>query len=205
MIGNIATSEAAKDLIEAGADGLKIGIGPSPVCSTRIISGAGVPQLTAIMDVVKVAKEYDVPVTADGGMKLPGDIAKAIAAGASSIYSGTLFAGTDESPGMIILRDGRRYKKYMGSASYESNHLRHEKQNGKVKKRLDVYVEGVSSLVDYKGPVTEVIRKLSKGLQSGISYCGAKNIIEMQKNAEFIEITSAGWEESNTRGIKLGE
>ena len=205
MIGNIATSEAAKDLIEAGADGLKIGIGPSPVCSTRIISGAGVPQLTAIMDVVKVAKEYDVPVTADGGMKLPGDIAKAIAAGASSIYSGTLFAGTDESPGMIILRDGRRYKKYMGSASYESNHLRHEKQNGKVKKRLDVYVEGVSSLVDYKGPVTEVIRKLSKGLQSGISYCGAKNIIGMQKNAEFIEITSAGWEESNTRGIKLGE
>ena len=205
MIGNIATSEAAKDLIEAGADGLKIGIGPSPVCSTRIISGAGVPQLTAIMDVVKVAKEYDVPVTADGGMKLPGDIAKAIAAGASSIYSGTLFAGTDEAPGMIILRDGRRYKKYMGSASYESNHLRHEKQNGKVKKRLDVYVEGVSSLVDYKGPVTEVIRKLSKGLQSGISYCGAKNIIGMQKNAEFIEITSAGWEESNTRGIKLGE
>jgi len=205
MAGNIATSEAAKDLIEAGADGLKIGIGPSPVCSTRIISGAGVPQLTAIMDVVKVAKEYDVPVTADGGMKLPGDIAKAIAAGASSIYSGTLFAGTDEAPGMIILRDGRRYKKYMGSASYESNHLRHEKQNGKVKKRLDVYVEGVSSLVDYKGPVTEVIRKLSKGLQSGISYCGAKNILEMQKNAEFIEITSAGWEESNTRGIKLGE
>ena len=109
MVGNIGTAEAAKDLIEAGADGLKVGIGPSKVCSTRIISGAGMPQLTAVMDVVSVAKQYNIPVTADGGMKYPGDISKAIAAGASTIYSGSFFAGTDEAPGMIIMKDGKRF------------------------------------------------------------------------------------------------
>jgi IMP dehydrogenase len=206
MVGNIGTAEAAKDLIEAGADGLKIGIGPSPVCSTRIISGAGVPQLTAIMDVVSIAKQHNVPVTADGGMKYPGDVAKAIAAGASTIYSGSFFAGTDETPGMIIMKDGKRYKKYHGSASYESSHTRKENEQGKqFKKRLDVFVEGVSNLVDYKGPVSEVIKYLVKGLRSGISYCGARNIREMQENAEFIEITDASWKESNTRGNKVSE
>lgn len=126
MAGNIATAEAAFDLITAGADGLKVGIGPSPVCTTRIISGSGVPQLTAIMDVVEVAKNFDVPVCADGGMKYPGDVAKAIAAGATSIFSGSLFAGTEEAPGLVIMKDGKRYKKYMGSASYDSNHERRE-------------------------------------------------------------------------------
>ena len=206
MVGNIGTAEAAKDLIEAGADGLKVGIGPSKVCSTRIISGAGIPQLTAIMNVIAVAKQYNIPVTADGGMKYPGDVAKAIAAGASTIYSGSFFAGTDEAPGMIILKDGKRYKKYHGSASYESNHNRQETQHQKqFKKRLDVFVEGVSNLVYYKGPVSEVIKGLVKGLKSGISYCGAKNIQEMQANAEFIEITSESWRESTTRGMKLSE
>ncbi|PIZ52500.1 IMP dehydrogenase [Candidatus Woesearchaeota archaeon CG_4_10_14_0_2_um_filter_33_13] len=206
MVGNIATAGAAEDLIKAGADGLKVGIGPSSVCSTRIISGAGVPQMTAIMDVVSVAKKYNIPVCADGGMKYPGDVAKAIAAGASSIFSGYFFAGTDEAPGMIILKEGRRYKKYIGSASYESNHIRQEIKTGqKVSKRLDVYVEGISNLVDYKGAVSEVIKNIVKGIQSGISYCGGRDIAEMQKNAEFIEITSAGWEESNTRGYKLSE
>ena len=206
MAGNIATAEAARDLIEAGADGLKVGIGPSPVCTTRIISGSGVPQLTAVMDVVEVARRYDVPVCADGGLKYPGDVAKAIAAGASSIFSGYLFAGTDEAPGMIIMKDGKRYKKYLGSASYDSNHERRETTEGKlVKERLDVFVEGVAILVDYKGTVQEVIRGLIKGLQSGISYCGANDIAEMQKNAEFIQITSSGWEESKERGQKLSE
>jgi IMP dehydrogenase len=206
MVGNIGTAEAAKDLIQAGADGLKIGIGPSKVCSTRIVSGAGIPQLTAIMDVVAVAKQYNVPVCADGGMKYSGDVAKAIAAGASTIYSGSFFAGTDESPGMIILKDGKRYKKYHGSASYESNHNRQELQQGKqFKNRLDIFVEGVSNLVDYKGPVSEVIKGLVKGLKSGVSYCGARNISEMQANAEFIEITSESWRESTTRGMKLSE
>jgi IMP dehydrogenase len=200
MAGNIATKSAALDLIKAGADGLKVGIGPSPVCTTRIISGAGVPQFTALMDVVSVAKEFGIPVTADGGLKYPGDISKAIAIGASSIYSGSLFSGTDEAPGMIILKDGKRYKKYMGSASYESNHERQEyKKQKKIKERINVFVEGVAKLVDYKGSVQEVIDALIKGLQSGISYCGAKNVKEMQQNAEFIQITSSGWNESKSR------
>lgn len=206
MAGNIATGEAARDLIEAGADGLKVGIGPSPVCTTRIIAGAGIPQITAIMDVAEVAQKYNVPVCADGGMKYPGDVAKALAAGANSIFSGYLFAGTDEAPGMLVMKDGKRYKRYMGSASYDSNHERQElSQRRQVKERLDVFVEGVSILVDYKGSVREVISSLLKGVQSGMSYCGAKTIPEMQANAEFIQITSAGWEESKERGQKLSE
>ena len=201
MVGNIATAAAAKDLIEAGADGLKVGIGPSPVCTTRIISGAGVPQLTAVLDVYSVAKQFGVPVCADGGLKYPGDITKALAAGATSIFS-----GTDEAPGMILMKDGKRYKRYMGSASYDSNHERKESQEGKkVKEKLDVFVEGVAVLVDYKGPVEEVIKGLLKGLQSGMSYCGAYTVPEMQLNAEFIQITSSACEESLSRGTKLSE
>ncbi|MFH1683179.1 MAG: IMP dehydrogenase, partial [Candidatus Woesearchaeota archaeon] len=193
MVGNIATKEAAKDLIAAGADGLKVGIGPSPVCSTRTISGAGIPQLTAVMEVVEIAKEHNVPVCADGGMKVPGDVSKAIAAGASSIFSGSFFAGTEEAPGIIILKEGKRYKRYMGSASYDSNHERKENlESKKFKENLDIFVEGVSILVDYKGPVQEVIKGIVKGLKSGISYCGARNIQEMQEKAEFVRITSAG-------------
>ena len=206
MAGNIATASAAHDLIQAGADGLKVGIGPSPVCTTRMISGAGVPQMTAIMDVVSAAKAYGIPVCADGGMKFPGDVAKAIAAGASSIFSGYFFAGTDEAPGMIIRKDGKRYKRYMGSGSYESVHEREESKSSKlIKERLDSFVEGVSTLVDYKGSATEVIKSLIKGLQSGMSYCGAHTISEMQENAEFIQITSAAWEESKSQGMKLSE
>lgn len=206
MAGNIATAKAAQDLINAGADGLKVGIGPSPVCTTRIISGSGVPQLTAVMDVVSVAKLHQVPVCADGGLKYPGDISKAIAAGASSIFSGYLFAGTEEAPGRIILKEGKRYKRYLGSASYDSNHERQENKIGKkVKEKLDIFVEGVAILIDYKGSVEDVIKSLVKGLQSGISYCGAKNIPEMQQNAEFIQMTDHGWIESGSRGNKLSE
>ncbi len=206
MAGNIATAQAAADLIAAGADGLKVGIGPSPVCTTRIIAGAGVPQLTAVMDVVSVAKQQNVPVCADGGMKWPGDVVKALAAGASSIFSGYLFAGTDEAPGMIILKDGKRYKRYMGSASYDSGHERKEHlEKVKVNERLDVFVEGVSTLVDYKGPVGDVIRSIVRGVQSGISYCGGNSLAEMQENAEFMQITAAGLEESKSRGEKLSE
>lgn len=206
MVGNIATGEAARDLIEAGADGLKVGIGPSAVCTTRIMSGSGMPQLSAVMDAVEVAKTYGVPVTADGGMRYPGDVAKAIAAGASSIYSGSFFAGTDEAPGMIIMKSGKRYKKYAGSASYESNHLRKEHLEGKeVKEKIDVFVEGVSTLVDYKGTVQDVVKGLKKGLQSAISYCGARTIHEMQEQAQFIQITGSGWEESKARGMLVSE
>ena len=206
MVGNIATGPAAEDLIQAGADGLKVGIGPSPVCTTRIISGSGVPQFTAVMEVAEVAKKYNLPICADGGIKYPGDVTKALAAGASTIFSGSLFAGTDESPGLIIMKDGKRYKRYMGSASYDSNHERKEKQfKKKVKEKIDTFVEGVSILVNYKGSVEEIVQSLIKGLQSGISYCGAKNIKEMQENAEFIRITHSGWTESGSRGEKLSE
>ena len=203
MVGNIATAEAAQDLIEAGADGLKVGIGPSPVCTTRIVAGSGVPQLTALMDVCNVA---NIPVTADGGLKHSGDISKALAAGASTIFSGSLFAGTDESPGMILMKDGKRFKKYHGSASYESGHLRKELATGeKIKERINTSVEGVSNLVDYRGPVEDIISGLVKGVKSGLSYCGARTISEMQNKAEFIQITAAGWNESKSRGMKLSE
>ncbi|MBT3324010.1 IMP dehydrogenase [archaeon] len=206
MAGNIATSEAALDLIQAGADGLKVGIGPSAVCTTRIISGSGIPQLTAIMDVVKVAKEHNIPVCADGGAKYPGDLSKAIAAGASSVFSGSFFAGTKETPGRIIMKNGKRFKRYMGSASYDSNHERKEKLEKKTyKENINVFVEGVAILVDFKGPVEGVIGSLIKGLRSGISYCGGRNIKEMQENAEFIQITPSGWKESQSRGEQLSE
>ncbi len=206
MAGNIATAAAAEDLVKAGADGLKVGIGPSPVCTTRMIAGAGVPQLTAVMDVASVARKNAIPVCADGGMKYPADVVKALAAGASTAFSGYLFAGTDEAPGLTIMKDGKRYKRYMGSASYDSGHERKEHEGGKkVKERLDVFVEGISTLVDYKGAVEEVIHSLVKGIQSGISYCGAHTIEEMQQNAEFIQVTAAGWEESKSQGLKLSE
>lgn len=206
MAGNIATGAAAYDLIEAGADGLKVGIGPSPVCTTRIVSGSGVPQFTAVVDVCEVAKKYNIPVCADGGLKEPGDIVKALAAGASSIFSGSLFAGTDEAPGLIISKDGKKYKKYSGSASYESNHDRKERLEGKkIKERLDARIEGIATLVDYKGPVEAVIKYLINGVQSGVSYNGARNISELQKNPEFIKITSNGRKESETSGNKLSE
>ena len=209
MVGNIATECAAKDLINAGADGIKVGIGPSSVCTTRIVTGAGIPQLTAIMDVSKFVSSLnvDVPVCADGGMKSSGDICKAICAGASTVYSGYFFSGTDESTGIIVTKDGKRYKKYIGSASYESVHKRKQNENNiMIKDKLqDIFVEGVSSLVDYKGPVEEVINKLLKGLKSGISYCGANNIKEMKENSEFIQITSSSLEESKSSGIKLFE
>lgn len=206
MAGNVATAEAAEDLIAAGADGLKVGIGSSPVCTTRTMSGSGVPQVTAVMDVAAVAARHGIPVSSDGGAKYPGDAAKALAAGASTVYSGSFFAGTDEAPGMVITKDGKRYKRYMGSASYDSNHERKEKLEGRaVKERIETFVEGVSTLVDYKGPVEDVIKGICNGIRSGLSYCGARNIAEMQKNAKFIRITAAGWNESLTHGQKLSE
>ena len=206
MVGNIATGDAARELIEAGADGVKVGIGPSPVCTTRIISGAGAPQLTAILEVARVAKKYGIPVCADGGMKYPGDVVKALAAGASTAFSGAFFAGTDEAPGFIIMKDGKRYKRYAGSASYESNHERRERLEGREhKEKLDLFVEGVSVLVDYKGSVKGVLDSLIKGVRSGMSYCGSKTIRDMHERAEFMQITSASFDESKARGMKLSE
>jgi IMP dehydrogenase len=206
VAGTVVTEEAAIALIEAGADGLQVGIGVSPICTTRIISGAGMPQLTAIMNVSKAANQFDVPICIIGGVKYPGDVAKALAAGTDTVMSGYLFAGTDEAPGRVIMKDGRKYKKYIGSASYESAHARKEIEDGKkIKEKLDLFVEGVSNLVDYKGPVEEVIKSILKGVKSGFSYCGARNMEELHEKAEFIEITSAGHEESLARGKRLSE
>ncbi len=206
MAGNIATAAAAQDLIDAGVDGLKVGIGPSPVCTTRIMAGAGVPQLTAVMDVCSVASKFGIPVCADGGISLSGDIVKALAAGASTIMNGSKFSGCRESPGPVMSKNGKRYKRYMGSASYVNNHEKAEKMKGKrIRNQLNVHVEGVPILVDYYGPVSGLLDGWSKGLRSGISYCGSRDILGMQTNAEFIRITAAGWYESGSRGDKISD
>ena len=202
VAGNIATAEAAEELVEAGADGLKVGVGPGKVCSTRLMTGAGVPQLTAVDDVSKVAEDHGIPVIADGGLEHPGDIVKAVGAGASCICSGSFFAGTDEAPGPIVKKDGKRFKKYRGSASYNSNKKRHEKQ-GERTEDLDVFVEGVSVLVDYKGTVEDVIDSLCKGVKSGVSYCGKERLMDVRGDVEFIKITNQGRIESGTRGNKV--
>ena len=206
IAGNVATGEAATALIEAGVDGIKVGVGPSPVCTTRIMAGAGVPQLTAVWDVCRVARVHGIPVCADGGITYPGDVSKALAAGASNIMTGSHFAPCDESPGPIISKNGRRYKRYMGSASYANNHETKEKVAGKrIRKQFNVHVEGVPILKDYRGSAEGVVEGLVKGLRSGISYCGARDIKGMQENAEFIRITAAGFHESGSRGDKMSD
>ena len=192
IAGNVATAAGCEALIKAGADAIKVGVGPGAGCSTRIVAGSGVPQLTAVLDAVSVARHYGIPIIADGGIKNSGDIAKALSAGAMTVMCGSIFAGTDESPGNVVLRHGRRYKEYRGSASAEANHARRERETGKViKEKLDYNPEGVAGYVPYKGSVTEVISELVNGLRSGVSYCGAANILEMQQNASFVRISSA--------------
>ncbi|HLD57909.1 MAG TPA: IMP dehydrogenase [archaeon] len=202
MAGNIATADAAKDLIDADVDSIKVGVGPGSTCVTRIITGAGVPQLTAIMDVAKAAADAGIPVVADGGLRTSGDIVKALAAGASTAFSGFLFAGTEETPGITVLRKGRKFKIYRGSASFGSALGRKERDSTDDTIDPNEYVpEGVESIVPYKGSVSEVIKQLIGGLKSGISYCGAKNINEMQKNAEFIRVTDNGVKESGHHDV----
>ncbi len=203
MAGNVATSEGTADLISAGADSIKVGVGPGSTCITRIITGSGVPQLTAVMDSAKAASQFDIPIVADGGFRTSGDICKALAAGASTAFSGFFFAGTEETPGMTVLRNGRKYKMYRGSASLGTALGRKERENKDDEIDPNEYVpEGVESIVPYKGNVSEIIKQLVGGLKSGISYCGAKNIIEMQKNAEFIKVTQSGIKESGYHDIE---
>nr|MDO8043775.1 IMP dehydrogenase [Candidatus Baldrarchaeota archaeon] len=193
MAGNIATKEGAIALIENGADSLRVGIGPGSACLTRKVSGVGVPQLYAVASVADVASEYDVPVVADGGIKTSGDIVKAIVAGADCVMIGNLFAGTDESPGEIIIDKGQKFKKYRGMGSEE------------VVKRLDRYSklvpEGIVGLVPYKGTVEDVIHKLVGGLKTGMGYVGAGNIKELKLKGRFIRVTSLGERENRPRNI----
>lgn len=207
IAGNVATGNGAEDLIKAGVDAVKIGVGSGSICITRVITGSGVPQLTAIVDSVQTANNYDIPVISDGGIRNSGDVTKALAAGSSSIMIGSLLGGTDESPGKTLVKNGKKYKIYRGMASfYASLGRRYREEGAQVVDSDDLndYVpEGVEAMVPYKGSVVEIVRQLVGGLRSGLSYCGAKNISEMQKNAEFIRITSAGYIESQPHDVSL--
>jgi len=200
VAGNVATYEGARDLAHAGADGVKVGVGPGSICSTRIVSGAGVPQLTAIMDCARITREKDVPVCADGGLRDSGDLAKAFAAGASSVMLGSLLAGAEESPGWTVVRGGSRWKIYRGMASLGATLSRKKKDGGEEDldpiEVAEVVPEGVESMAPYKGPVADVLHQLIGGVRSGMSYCGASSLPDLWKKAEFIRITSAAWAES---------
>ena len=207
IAGNVATGDGARDLIKAGVDAVKVGVGSGSICITRVVTGSGVPQLTAVIDAVKAANEYDIPVISDGGIRTSGDLTKALAAGASSAMIGSMFGGTDESPGKTLVKNGKKYKMYRGMASYMASLGRKYRQEGPEvveSDDLNDYVpEGVEAMVPYKGSVVEIVRQLAGGLRSGLSYCGAKTIPEMQKNAEFIRITGAGFIESQPHDVDV--
>ncbi|MEM4605882.1 MAG: IMP dehydrogenase [Candidatus Pacearchaeota archaeon] len=198
MVGNIATREAAKFFLDKGVDSLKIGIGPGSMCTTRIMTGAGVPQITAIMDVFEEVKG-EIPICADGGIKNPGDVVKAIGAGADCVMVGKIIAGCLETPGRIIGYEGKKFKEYRGMASFEAT-LKKLKMEGKKESEI-ISIEGEKTLVDYKGPVENIIKKFLGGLASGMSYLGAKNIEDFKGNVDFIEISSAGFRESLPHGV----
>ncbi|KAF0130718.1 MAG: inosine-5''-monophosphate dehydrogenase [Bacteroidetes bacterium] len=204
IIGNIATAEAALDLVKAGADGIKVGIGPGSICTTRVIAGVGVPQLTAVYDVAKAIRNTGIPVIADGGIRFTGDIVKALAAGASTIMAGSLFAGVEESPGETIIFEGRKYKAYRGMGSVEamqegSKDRYFQDAEDDVKKLVP---EGIVGRVPYKGTLSEVIHQLTGGLRAGMGYTGSATIHELQK-AKFIKITAAGMYESHPHDITI--
>ena len=208
IAGNVATREGTNDLIKAGVDAVKVGVGSGSICITRVITGSGIPQLTAIIESVNVAKEHEVPVISDGGVRTSGDATKALAAGSSSVMIGSLFGGTDESPGKTMIKNGKKFKMYRGMASFYASLGRRYRERGPQVvdsyDDLNDYVpEGVEAMVPYKGSVVEIIRQLVGGLRSGLSYCGAKTILEMHKNAEFIKITSAGYMESQPHDVDV--
>lgn len=202
IAGNVATADATRDLIKAGADSIKVGIGPGSTCSTRIVTGCGVPQLTAVIDCYNVAKEFQIPIIADGGIRSSGDIVKALAAGASSVMMGGILAGCEESPGQTRMRDGQKVKIYRGMASYDAVENRKKKESGYSIEMSEYTPEGVETVTPYKGYVSEVISQLVGGIRSGMSYIGTYSVPEMVKNAEFIRITPSGWNESIPHALK---
>lgn len=204
VVGNIATADAALDLIKAGADAVKVGIGPGSICTTRVVAGVGVPQLSAIYDVAKALKNTGIPVIADGGIRYSGDIVKAIAAGASSVMAGSLFAGVEESPGETIIFNGRKFKSYRGMGSIEAmQHGSKDRYFQDVEDDIKKLVpEGISARVPYKGTLNEVIYQMIGGLRAGMGYCGAKNI-EAMHNAKFTRISNAGFVESHAHDVTI--
>jgi len=206
VAGNVATAQGTEDLIKAGVDAVKVGVGSGSICITRVITGSGVPQLTAVLDCAKIGKKYDVPIISDGGIRNSGDATKALAAGASTVMVGSILGGTDESPGSPIMKNGKKFKIYRGMASFYASLGRKSKETGSVSigEDLNDYVaEGVEAMVPYKGSVTDIIKQLTGGIRSGLSYCGANNILQMQENAEFIKMTSAGFVESQPHDVDL--
>jgi IMP dehydrogenase len=202
IAGNIATADAAKDLLKAGVDAVKVGVGPGSICTTRIVSGSGMPQLTAIADCARALDGTGVPIIADGGVKFSGDIAKALAAGASAVMLGGLLAGTEESPGETVLYQARTYKVYRGMGSIgamERGGGDRYGQSGRSPQKL--VPEGIEGRVPYKGPLSAVIYQLVGGVKSGMGYCGCKTIPELQKNATFIRQTVAGLRESHVHDV----
>jgi len=204
IAGNVATYEGARDLIRAGADAVKVGIGPGSICTTRIISGVGVPQLTAVSECRRAAEKSGVPVIADGGVKFSGDITKAIAAGADCVMLGTLLAGTEEAPGDIILYQGRSYKTYRGMGSVGAMAAGSRDRYGQQGVEKDKLVpEGIEGQVAYKGQVADVVHQLSGGLRSGLGYCGCRDLASLRKKARFVRISPAGLRESHVHDVKV--
>ncbi|QWR77862.1 IMP dehydrogenase [Candidatus Magnetomonas plexicatena] len=205
LAGNIATKEAALELIEAGVDGLKVGVGPGSICTTRIVAGVGVPQITAIIETCAVAHKHGIPVIADGGIKYSGDVTKALASGASTVMIGNLFAGTEESPGETILFQGRSYKVYRGmgslSAMADAQSARDRYFQGEIEDAGKLVPEGVEGRVPYRGPLSETIYQLVGGLRSGMGYCGCGTLEELRDNASFVRITNAGLRESHVHDV----
>jgi IMP dehydrogenase len=205
VAGNVATSDGAKALIDAGADGVKVGIGPGSICTTRIVTGCGVPQLTAVLEALKACAPADVPVIADGGIRQSGDIVKALAAGASCVMLGSLLAGLDESPGETILYRGRSYKavRGMGSLGAMEQGSADRYAQGDVKEKLKFVPEGVEGMVAYKGAVAEFVYQMVGGVRSGMGYCGARTLPELAQKAKFLRVTAAGLRESHPHDIQI--
>jgi len=205
IAGNVATYDGAKALADAGADAIKVGIGPGSICTTRIVAGVGVPQLTAVMDAARAAREAGIPVIADGGLKYSGDIAKAIAAGAECVMIGSLLAGTDEAPGEVYLYQGRPYKSYrgMGSITAMARGSADRYFQADVKEQLKLVPEGIEGQTPYKGPAAPVLHQLVGGVRASMGYVGASTVPEMQARAKFVRITNAGLRESHVHDVQI--
>jgi IMP dehydrogenase len=205
VAGNVATAEATRDLIDAGVDAVKVGIGPSAICTTRVVAGAGIPQVTAIADCARVGRERGIPIIADGGIKYSGDIPKAIAAGADVVMVGSLLAGTDESPGEIELYQGRAFKAYrgMGSVGAMRQGSKDRYFQRDVEDAAKLVPEGIEGRVPYKGPVSETVHQLIGGLRAGMGYCGCADIPTMQAEAKFVRVTVAGLREAHVHDVQI--
>jgi len=205
VVGNIATTEAAKDLIKLGVDAIKVGIGPGSICTTRVVAGVGVPQFTAIQEISSVTSKSKIPMISDGGIRFSGDIVKALAAGGNCIMAGSLFAGTDESPGEVFLFQGRSYKSYrgMGSLGAMARGSADRYFQDEINESIKLVPEGIEGRIPYKGPVSNVLFQLTGGLKSGMGYTGSKDLSSLRKNAKFIRLTNSGITESHVHGVQV--